>query len=56
MTASESAKSAGLKSLKEVCELTGCSPQTLNNWHRLKPKLFEIVLQGCKAIKNKAPG
>jgi hypothetical protein len=52
MTASQSAKSAGLKSLAEVVELTGVSHQTLNNWHNDKPKLFAVVLTGCKTIKT----
>lgn len=49
MTASEQAKAAGLKSLKQVAELTGQSAQTLNNWAENKPQLFKIVLLGCKA-------
>jgi len=47
MTASEQAKAQGLKSLAQVAELTGVSFQTLNNWHKNKPELFEIVLLGC---------
>ena len=52
MTASEAAKSAGLKSLAEVSELTGVSTQTLNNWFNEKRKLFEIVLLGCHEKKK----
>lgn len=51
MTASETAKQAGLKNLSEVSELTGVSTQTLNNWHNDKPLLFRVVIAGCKAIK-----
>lgn len=47
MTASEQAKSMGLKSLAVVAELTQQSPQTLDNWHKNKPELFRIVLLGC---------
>ena len=54
VTASESAKSAGLKSLAEVSELTKTSTQTLNNWFNHKPELFEIVLLGCNE-KKKTP-
>lgn len=53
MTAAETAKSAGLKSLSEVSELTGVSTQTLNNWHNDKPRLFAIVIAGCAAITSK---
>jgi hypothetical protein len=30
--------------------MTGTSLQTLANWHRNKPKLFAVVLAGCKSI------
>lgn len=49
MTASKQAKELGLKSLTQVSGLTKQSPQTLDNWHKNKPELFEIVLIGCKA-------
>lgn len=48
MTASKQAKELGLKSLTQVSELTGQSLQTLTNWFKDKPELFEIVLLGCK--------
>jgi hypothetical protein len=48
MTASQQAKAAGLKNLKQVSELTDTSVQTLNNWHKHKPKLFAVVLLGVK--------
>ena len=47
MTASELAKSYGLKSLKTVGELTNQSVQVLNLWHKNKPELFKVVLCGC---------
>lgn len=47
MTPSQQAKTAGLKSLSQVSELSGVSVQTLINWHRDKPRLFDIVLLGC---------
>ena len=49
MTASKQAKKLGLKSLTQVSELTGQSLQTLINWHKNKPELFDVVLLGCKA-------
>ena len=51
MTPSQQAKAAGLKSLKEVSELTGVSIQTLINWHKNKPDLFRVVIFGSKRIK-----
>ena len=51
MTPSQQAKSLGLASLAEVTRLTGVSKETLTNWHRSKPKLFQIVLVGCMASK-----
>ena len=47
MTASKQAKELGLKSLTQVSELTGQSPQTLTNWFNHKSELYEIVLLGC---------
>ena len=49
MTASKKAKELGLKSLTQVSELTGQSLQTLTNWFKDKPELFEVVLIGCAA-------
>jgi transcriptional regulator with XRE-family HTH domain len=47
MTPSQQAKAAGLKSLLQVSELTGVSIQTLSNWAKNKPELFEVVINGC---------
>jgi hypothetical protein len=55
MTPSQQAKAAGLKSLSQVRDMLGTnknghpmvSLQTLINWHRDKPELFEVVLLGC---------
>jgi hypothetical protein len=47
MKPSEKCKSAGLKSLAELAEISGESVQTLNNWHKHKPKLFDLVLRGA---------
>ena len=54
MTASQKAKTAGLKNLAEMCELSGQSFQTLNNWFNDKPELFNMVLLGCAVTKHKA--
>ena len=52
MTPSQQAKAAGLKSIKEVSDITGRSAQTLYNWHKHYPSLFAAVLIGCKSIKD----
>lgn len=52
MTASETAKALGLKSLTQVMNITGVSLQTLTNWHNDKPELFRIVLLGCVAAES----
>lgn len=49
MTASQKAKSMGLRSLTEVSEHTGTSLQTLINWHKNKPELFNVVCLGVIA-------
>ena len=63
MSASSKAKDAGFKSLAEVSRALGhnknghplVSRQTLINWHRDKPALFEAVLLGVKAKGSTAP-
>ena len=52
MTPAKIAKAAGLKSLSEVSRLTGQSMQTLANWSKNKPDLFNIVIAGCVASKE----
>lgn len=48
MTASQKAKSMGLKSLKELSETIDTSVQTLSNWHKYKPLRFHAAcLGGC---------
>jgi hypothetical protein len=54
MKTSEKAKAAGLKNLKELCELTGQSSQTLRNWDDNKPELFKAVLAGAVSIKRES--
>lgn len=49
-TASQAAKAVGLPSLAVVSTLTGKARSTLNDWHRDQPKLFKVVLEGCKAL------
>ena len=51
MKASEQVKAAGLKSLSELAEISRQSPQTLINWHKNKPKLFDLVLKGAVVTK-----
>ena len=48
----EQCKRAGLKSLNELSKMTKTSIQTLINWWRKKPSLFEIVVLGGKKKKD----
>lgn len=48
-TLSERAKAAGLTSASELTRITGASKETLTNWLKDKPQLFEIVLKGATA-------
>jgi hypothetical protein len=52
LSPSEQCKEAGLKSLAEVSSITGVSVQTLINWHKDKPKLFDVVIVGCVYMKK----
>lgn len=47
-TASQQAKNAGIKSLRQVAELTGVKERTLINWHKDRPLLFKVVLDGLR--------
>tara|TARA_R110002020_G_scaffold375633_1_gene586846 strand:- start:55 stop:246 length:192 start_codon:yes stop_codon:yes gene_type:complete len=57
MAPSEQCKQAGLESLAELQRVTGESKQTLINWHKNKPILFEVVVIGAAKkstlIRNK---
>lgn len=52
MTPSQQAKDSGLKSLKQMAELTGVKARTLINWHKDKPALFKIVLVGLSNLNK----
>ena len=52
MKPSERCKDAGLKSLAELSDMTMVSVQTLNNWSKDKPALFDIVLAGAVVKKG----
>lgn len=47
-TPSQQAKASGLSGIKHLSELTGVSYQTLSNWSKDKPRLFNIVLLGAR--------
>ena len=51
MKPSEKVKLVGLKSFAELSEVSGESVQTLNNWYKNKPRLFELVLIGVVVEK-----
>jgi len=52
VTPAKKAKSKGLKGLSEVSSITKQSPQTLSNWSKNKPELFDVILMGCVAVKT----
>ena len=51
-TPSDQCRAGGLRSLAELSRLSGVSVQTLINWSRNKPTLFEIAIAGAKAKKE----
>jgi hypothetical protein len=53
MKPSERCKAAGLKSLAELSEITGESVQTLNNWYKYKPIIFDALLMWALRHKRK---
>jgi hypothetical protein len=52
MKASEEAKNAGLKNLKELGEITGLNVVTLINWLKNRPKAFKALVLGAAKIKQ----
>lgn len=52
-TAAYAAKAAGLKTLSIVTKHTAICGQTLINWHRNRPELFAVVLEGAKVFEQK---
>lgn len=52
MTPSQQCKEAGLNSLVELVAMTRTSKQTLTNWHKNKPVLFTVCLEGAVSIKR----
>lgn len=50
MTPSQTAKHHGCKSLAEIARITKQSEQTLINWHKHKPELFNVVCVGVAAL------
>ncbi len=52
LTASQKVKAAGLKSLLQLSEMTGVSPQTLTNWYKDKPELFDVLIDGALVQQN----
>jgi len=52
MTASQQAKSSGLKSLAEASIICNKSTNTLRYWHKNNYELFRAVIAGCVVIKG----
>jgi len=52
MTPSKTVKTAGLKSLAEMVELTGVPRRTLEDWHRSKRQQFDRILALCVEVKS----
>jgi hypothetical protein len=54
MSPSQQCKAAGLKSLAALIKASGESKQTLINWHKNKPVLFNLVILGAVVAKHEA--
>lgn len=52
MSPSKKCKEAGLSSLAELSEISTVSVNTLHNWFKHKPVVFETVLRGSITIKR----
>ena len=40
-------KSFGIKSMKQLCDMSGVNRYTLINWHKHKPDLLKMVCLGA---------
>ena len=47
MTPRQLVRKSGITSMRELSEITGVSYQTLRNWIKFKPVLFEVVCIGA---------
>lgn len=52
-TPSKYAKENGMKSLKEVQEITGVNRDTLVLWFKNRRALFDVIILGCVEVKEK---
>ena len=46
MTAAKRAKQLGAKSLKQITEAWGCTPQNIRNTFNARPHQFDIIVLG----------
>jgi len=53
MTAAETAKASGFKSLSQVASLMSVSTESLRRWHKDDKQRFEIILLGCRLFVDK---
>ena len=52
MSASKTAKRAGLSSLREMSQISNVSERCLYNWYNDNQQLFIIILSGCVDYKE----
>lgn len=52
MTPSKQCKSAGLKSLAELSEITKTPVTTLRDWHKSRPVVFAMLVSQAVLIKE----
>lgn len=52
MSASETAKSLGLSSIKEASDICNKPVKTLYNWYKENNQLFSVLMDGCAANRK----
>jgi len=55
MSASNTCKEHGLKSVQSVADMVGIQRQLLDRWYNTRPKLFDAIVKGCQAINDTGP-
>lgn len=55
MSASDTCKNHGLKSVQSVANMVGIQRQLLDRWYKNRPLLFDAIVKGCQSINDTGP-
>lgn len=55
MSASNTCKDHGLKSVQAAADMVGIQRQLLDRWYKSRPLLFNAIVKGCQSIADTGP-